>query len=171
MNFSKAILATSMATLLMMNSAAMAADLGTIDFTGELTTSPCTIKGTDLNKKVRLSNVPLKDVDSTGVAPTNFDISLENCDIGTLKTATMTIDGAADATNKQAFITKGTGSQGVGILISTGSKLITPGAAFDIPLTTGMNKIGFTASYVKLGSDPLVEGDVELSTAYTMTYK
>lgn len=170
MNVSKVILASSFAALFM-SSAVQAVDSGTIDFFGELTNSPCTIKGIDLNKQVKLANVPAGDVTQSSTAATPFDITLENCVLSSQNAVTMTISGPADATNVEAFSMSGPGSNNLGLVLTAGGNPVKPNNSFDLPLRNGTNKLNFTAAYVKIADDiDLTEGEVNLSTTYTMTY-
>lgn len=96
---------------------------GTVHFTGEMINSACTVSTSSANKTVdlgqyRTGSFTAKDQTSSNV---RFNIELTNCDISTLKTASIAFTGIADATNNNLLSVNsggnGTAASGVGIEI------------------------------------------------------
>ncbi len=164
---------------------AMAAD-GTVNFTGEITDSICS-----LAPESQLINVPLGKITrtkfqtvGTGSAPAKFTINLLDCPAGINK-GKVTFSGTADSRVADLVAIDGSGqgnpaAQGVGIEIGDweGQKIALGSASREYALTQGANKLQFQARYVSTlplvgaaPTDPVLQAGPANGTAqFTVAY-
>ncbi|HDC4621272.1 TPA: type 1 fimbrial protein, partial [Enterobacter asburiae] len=120
----------------------------------------------------QISNAALNANNKSGTStPQNFNIDLEQCDISTMKTATVTFNGTAGGQSGSLGIT-GT-AKGASIIISesngTPFALGTPGAAQT--LVTGNNTLTFQAYLKGDGSlATITPGDFTGVATFLMNY-
>jgi major type 1 subunit fimbrin (pilin) len=182
------VLCTSSLLILMAAATAKAAD-GEVEFTGKIVDSPCTIQSESVNKAVDMGQVRTSDFANTlgsNAGSTPFSLTLENCNIATLKNASIQFSGQESATDSTVLGMVGDQQvAGVGIQINdarTGKKLALNTASTDYKLRPLSNTFDFTAAYVRLivdteavGETPAVvgigTGKVNALASFDITYK
>lgn len=177
MSFKKLALASVMG-LVLASGAANAADQGhgKIYFTGSIIDTPCSISPESDDQTVDLgqvSNAALEANSNSGTSvPRNFEIKLENCTLGTIKSVTTTFTGSAGVVADSLGIT-GT-AKGASIVLTDGdSKQIKLDTATDAHmLQEGDNTLLFSAYLQGNGaSATIVPGDFTAVADFTLAYQ
>jgi major type 1 subunit fimbrin (pilin) len=156
-------------------SVAQAAD-GTVNFTGTITDTACTVSTATKNQTVDLGNVSKTAFAAAGdtAAPTKFSIVLQNCPT-TVTNASVKFDGPIDSANSNLLaLTAGTGiAQGVavGIYEQDASTLIpiATASASKALSSTADTTFDFIAKYVAT-SATVVQGPANAATNFTISY-
>ena len=137
-----------------------------MEFTGKIVDSPCTVQSESVNKAVDLGQVRISDFESavgSTAGSTPFSLTLENCNVATLKNASIMFSGQQAATDNTVLGMVGEQQvAGVGIRINdarTGNKLALNTASNDYTLRPLSNTFDFTATYVRLALDTPAEGE------------
>lgn len=153
---------------------AFAAD-GTINFTGTITDTACTVTNNATKPlTVTLGTVSSKGFTTAGVtaAPTAFDIGLTDCP-DTMKNASVKFGGdSANSDNSILKLTPGTGvATGVGIQIVDNTGKVVPlyTSSSLTPLTAGTNNLQFIARYISL-ADTVTGGKADSTAQFTIVY-
>jgi len=154
---------------------AQAAD-GTINFTGTITDTACTISTATKNQTVSLGTVSKTAFAAAGdtAAPTKFSIVLQNCPT-TVASAAVKFDGPIDPNNtKLLALTSGTGiatGVAVGIYEKDAATLIpiATNSASQTLSSTADNTFEFIAKYVST-SATVVSGPANAATNFTISY-
>lgn len=186
MSFNKSVICLGL-SVLAFSSVSMASDFGkstgTVDFTGTIVNTPCSITAANQNLKVDLGNVPVADFTATagtlGGSQKQFTIVLSNCTvIDDPYTAKVTFSGYM-ANDKKSLGTdagQDTSGQpvatGVGIQISEGSSktplaLGVEGAA--VPITQPEMHLNYAAQYISTAatvSPGLANGHADFTVSY-----
>lgn len=157
------------------SSLAHAAD-GTINFTGKIIDTACTITPATANQTVALGSVNKTDFTGAGstAAPTRFSIVLTSCP-ASVTTATVKFDGPTDTNNSNVLaITGGTGAAsgvGVGIYEQNATTLIpvTTASASKTLSTTADNTFNFVAKYIQTAAT-VGTGDANAVSDFTIAY-
>ncbi|WP_449567267.1 fimbrial protein [Lelliottia nimipressuralis] len=175
MNMKKLVLAVAMSSAMGMG-AANAADEGggTINFTGAIIDSPCSITSDSATQEVdlgKIANVALADGGSS--TPVPFHIQLKNCDVSVGKNSVQTtFGGAVDAGNPELLGITGS-AKGAGIAITDGSgTLITLGTPSDAQkLMDGENTLAFSA-YLQADSESasITPGEFSSVAQFSLSY-
>lgn len=157
--------------------AANAAD-GTINFTGTILDSACTVDTSTANQSVNLGKVVKSAFEAKGsvAAATRFNIILNNCP-DSVTSASVKFDGAADANDSSILsLASGQTAKGVGVAFYEEDE-VTP-----IPLATASkslnlntveknsNKMTFIAKY-KATMDKVVAGTANAASDFTISYQ
>lgn len=152
---------------------------GSINFTGTILDSACTIDTGNANQTVNLGMVPKSTFSKAGdmAAATRFSIVLENCP-DTVTSASIKFDGKADATNTSILaLSDGQTAKGVGIALyeedgitaiplATRSKSIT----LDTATPANSNSLTYVAKY--MATQASVEaGSANSTSDFTITYQ
>lgn len=156
-------------------SAVHAAD-GTINFTGAITDTACTVNPTSKSQIVNLGSVSAGAFTAAGTtaAPTRFGITLTNCPVAAT-TASLKFDGPANASNSSLLaLTTGAGvatGVGIGIYESNSSTLIPVGSASATKnVVSGTDTtFEFVAKYVATAST-VVSGAANAVSNFTVSY-
>ncbi|AJZ89330.1 Long polar fimbria protein A [Beauveria bassiana D1-5] len=157
-------------------SVAQAAD-GTINFTGTITDTACTVSTATKNQTVPLGTVSRTAFAAAGdtAAPTKFSIVLQNCPT-TVSNANIRFDGPIDSANSNLLaLTAGTGiatGVGVGIYEQDAHTLIpiaTPSATKALSSTVD-TQFDFIAKYVST-SATVTQGPANAATNFTISYQ
>lgn len=156
---------------------AFAAD-GTVNFTGEITDTPCSISPASQNQIVPLGNVSTNVFTTAGKkAPAaNFTIDLLNCS-ASAQGAKVTFEGTHDALLDTALAIANAGQVGVGaatgVAVALSDSADTPiplGAASNsYVLGLGTNSLRFKAAYVST-KDVVTVGPANASAQFTVSY-
>ncbi|MBL5825933.1 fimbrial protein [Serratia fonticola] len=153
---------------------ALAAD-GTINFTGEIIDSACTVATS--NVAVDFGTVAASAFRSVGdtVSPKAFQISLTGCPAAvTVSGATVRFDATPDATNPDLFsIGASSTAAGVGItLLDAKAKVVTPNSDSSVyTLTeTGTNVMDFVAK-LESTSSTITSGLISTTANFTIVYQ
>lgn len=185
MSFNKSVICLGL-SVLAFSSLSMASDFGksngTVDFTGTIVNTPCSITALNQSLKVNLDNVPAADftgVGTLGGSQKQFTIVLSNCTvIDDPYTAKVTFSGY-QADDKKSLATdagQDTSGQpvatGVGIQISEGSSktplaLGVEGAA--VPITQPEMHLNYAAQYISTAatvSPGLANGHADFTVSY-----
>jgi len=157
-------------------SVAQAAD-GTINFTGSITDTACTVSTDTKNQTVNLGKVSKTAFAAAGdvAAPTKFDIVLEECP-ATVTNASVKFDGPIDPANSNLLaLTAGTGiatGVGVGIYEQNASTIIpiATNSASKTLSSTADNKFEFIAKYVATAA-AVTQGPANAATNFTISYQ
>ncbi|MCG8709348.1 fimbrial protein [Brenneria sp. 4F2] len=178
MSLKNVIRTAVLASIPLVASSVFAAD-GTINFTGTVLNSACSVDSTATSTTVSLGNVSAASLGSVGsfAGGSPFKISMTNCPT-TVSAASITFDGnSADGKTLSLDNLGGTGiASGVGVALfeadgvtriplSTASKFIT----LDTSATSVVNTLNFIAKYVAI--DTVSPGTANSSTNFTITYQ
>ena len=164
---------------------ASAAD-GTINFTGEIVDSPCSIAPSSQALVVPLGKISRTAFDGStpGVSsigkkstPARFKIDLLGCG-ATAKGATVTFSGTGDINNATNLAIANAGQVGVaaasGVAVelgdSTGAKIALGAASADYILGVGNNSLNFQAAYVAT-TIAVTTGPANAVAQFTVAYK
>lgn len=173
--FARAMLAVTIAAGI--SFAANAAD-GTINFTGSILDTACTVNTASASQTVNLGKVHRTAFNAAGdvTAATRFNIVLENCP-DTVKSASVKFDGTANATNGNILaLNSGQTAQGVGVALfeadgvtaiplSTQSTLITLDTS-----DKNRNVMTFVAKY-QATQAAVVAGTANATSDFTIIYQ
>jgi type 1 fimbria pilin len=141
MTFKKVVLAAAI-SLGMASTAQAASTNGSINFDGEVQAVPCAISSSDLNKAVTFGTLSQAQLTNGGSsAPKTFDIALLGCDSPTAITANIAFNGTSGFGDTFGV----TGVSNIGVLLSSGGTVITPGSSIPKGIFNGDNVIGFEA--------------------------
>ncbi|QEW32612.1 fimbrial protein [Erwinia billingiae] len=180
MKLNKIVLALGMGAVLISGAVNAADDAvvkdqghGTVNFSGSIVDSPCSISSNSDGQEVNLGEISSKALENNGTStPKNFDIELDNCALTTQKGVTVTFSGAAGATNKDHLGITGTAS-GASIAITDGSgtpiALNTPSASQTIQ--NGTNHLLFSAYLQGDGASAPTPGDFASVADFTLAYQ
>jgi len=156
--FTSNLLVRSLLAVAFVSSAPFTASAGdgTINFTGSILDSACTINSTSNSQTVNLGSIQRTAFKASGdvTAATRFDIVLENCP-DTVKSASVKFDGTANAANNNILaLNSGQTAQGVGVALFekdgvTAIPLSTQSAqmTLDNNQETNRNVMSFVAKY------------------------
>jgi len=175
----KSIIALSLMASYMLASAANAAD-GTINFTGSIISSACTVNTASASQTVNLGNVNSTAFGSTvgtTAAATQFSINLTNCP-SSVTSASVKFDGTENATNSSILaLSSGETATGVGVALyeadgSTVLPLQTASNSITIPTAssgTSSATLNFVAKYMSTASS-VTAGTADATTEFTIVY-
>ena len=157
---------------------ASAAD-GTINFTGTILDSACTVNTASASQTVNLGNIQRTAFKAAGdvAAPTRFNIVLENCP-NTVRSASVKFDGAANPANQNILaLTSGQTAQGVGVALFeadgiTAIPLSTQSAQMTLENVgeTNRNVMTFVAKY-QATQAAVVAGTANATSDFTIIYQ
>lgn len=170
----KALLLATMITGLQLANMAHAAD-GTIQFTGNIIDTACTVTTESQNQTVNLGNVATTAFPSAGAtaAPSRFSIVLTDCP-SSVASASVRFDGTGDANNSQILaLNNGQTAKNVGVAIyEQNSTTLIPLASDSqqVTLTPEIaNELTYIAKYYATAY-PVEAGTANATTAFTITY-
>lgn len=153
-------------------SAAFAAD-GTINFTGKITDTACTVSSDSITTPVALGTVSSKAFSGSGTtaAATKFTINIASCP-DTVTSASVRFDGTPNtANNKVLAVTGGATNVGIGIYEADSSTLIPlQNNSKAQALVTGTNQLSYIAKYYAV-ADGVTAGDANATATFTITYQ
>ncbi|WDZ51809.1 fimbrial protein [Acinetobacter vivianii] len=130
------------------------ADSGSVNFSGQVVDTPCSIDADSLDQNVPFGTIALGSLAPGASSPgKTFDIKLIGCDTTTVNTAEITFNG--DAGHGDTFGVKG-GAKNIGILITGAQGPIAPGGSDTRTLVDGNNPLRYEAAVV---ADPAGETD------------
>lgn len=174
MTLNKTVLCLAM-SLAAFSQCSMAKD-GTINFTGDIVESACVVSSDSQYQDVDLGQVKsstFAKAKDTSVF-SNFKINLEECNVATLKTATVTFRGTSDPldTDLLAISSTAGSATGVGIEISdqAGAIVSMNKASSETTLSAGQNILYFKARY-KATAIPVVAGHANGQADFQLAYK
>lgn len=157
---------------------ASAAD-GTINFTGSILDSACTVNSSSNAQTVNLGNIQRTAFKASGdvAAATRFDIILENCP-DTVKSASVKFDGTANAANNNILaLNNGQTAKGVGVAFFeadgvTAIPLSTQSAqmTLDNSEETNRNVMSFVAKYQATQAS-VDAGTANATSDFTIVYQ
>lgn len=146
---------------------------GTVHFTGSIIDAPCSIHSGDESKPVYLGEISNKSLESKGSStPVSFSISLDDCDVSTLKTVTATWSGVADAADPSLFGISGDAKGAGVVLVDSSNKEIKPGdTSAATKLVNGGNEIQMSAFLRGDGASSVEKGAFTATTTYALSYQ
>lgn len=157
---------------------AQAAD-GTINFTGSILDSGCTVDTGSASQTVDLGRLAKSSFTGAGstAGSARFDIVVSECP-DTVQSAAVTFDGSADPTNPSllALTTGADTASGVGVALYevNGSTLIpmhTASRYLTLDTSTGTsNTLSFVAKYMAT-AEAVSAGQADASTSFTIVYQ
>jgi len=154
--------------------AAVAAD-GTINFTGSITDTACTVDAASANQTVKLGTVATSSFGAAGAtaAAARFSINLTGCPAAA-KTASVRFDGPVASANSSVLnLSSGQTATnlGVGLYQQDSTTLIPIGSPTpSVPITTsGTNTFNFIAKYYAI-STPVGAGTANATATFTVAY-
>lgn len=170
----KFVAASILSALVGVSASALAND-GTINFTGEVIDTACTVDiGANNTMEVALGKVAksaFTGVDSTASA-TEFDLKLKDCP-AEVTSAVVKFDGLNyEGDNETLALTDEEGvATGVGIQLKDASQTLVPlfAASSKYDLVTGENTLPFYASYVQKEAD-VTAGKANSTVQFTLNY-
>ena len=161
-----------------MSSIANAAD-GTINFTGSILDSACTVNTTSASQTVNLGMVQRTAFAAAGdvAAATRFDIVLENCP-ETVKSASVTFDGVANSADGNILaLASDQTAEGVGVaLFEADGVTAIPLSTQSLPMSlenegdVNRNVMTFVAKY-KATQAEVVAGTANATSDFTIIYQ
>lgn len=165
---------------------------GIINFKGKVINAPCSIPGDGIIN-VELGQIANKVLESGNKysQAVAYNIALEDCNLGEItvkipdgKTpagevdkkfaavskVNVTFSGTADAVKNELLVNTGT-SRGVGVRLinSDGNTMAVNAKSIDIPLTTGTNKLNFSAR-VEANGNKVETGSIVAQATYALNY-
>lgn len=153
-------------------SAAFAAD-GTINFTGKITDTACTVASDSVTKPVTLDTVSSKAFSGAGTtaAATKFTINIASCP-DTVTSASVRFDGTPSTANSQVLaVTGGATNVGIGIYEDDSTTLIPlQNNSKAQTLGTGANVLTYVAKYYATAAG-VTAGDANATATFTITYQ
>jgi major type 1 subunit fimbrin (pilin) len=174
--FARAMLAATIAAGISFST--NAAD-GTINFTGSILDSACTVNTTSASQTVNLGMVQRTSFAAAGdvAAATRFDIVLENCP-DTVTSASVTFDGVANTANGNILaLASGQTAEGVGVALFeadgvTAIPLSTKSASMTLDNTSeeNTNVMTFIAKY-QATQESVVAGTANATSDFTIIYQ
>lgn len=154
---------------------AYAAD-GTINFTGNILDTACTVNTSTSTQTVNLGDIARSTFSSAGsvASPTAFNIILENCP-ASVNSASVRFGGTTNPDNSSLLsLSSGQTATGVGVALFEGD------GSTQIPLSTPSNQIvldpaaantlKFVAKYMAT-SNTVTAGSANATTDFTITYQ
>ncbi|MEN4247057.1 fimbrial protein [Serratia marcescens] len=150
------------------SSSAFAAD-GVINFTGKIIDNACVVNPTLNVQMDDVAAAAFKDVGYEAVEQAKeFSLELKDCPAN-LKTATVQLDGEADADNKDLFKLTAGGATGLALRIKGQNQDVVPGGKSEaLTLQEGDNLLGFTAVYKS--TDKVTAGDANATIQFSVSY-
>lgn len=154
----------------LISSSVFASD-GTINFTGTVTETACTVSSSTV--AVAFGTIASSSFSAAGdvAAPTQFAISLTDCP-ASVTSATVKFDGTADTTNSNLLaLGSSSTAAGLGVAIYDNTGTIVPAATSSsaYTLATGSNSLDFVARLMST-SATITAGTVATSTDFTIAY-
>ncbi|MGP3120458.1 fimbrial protein [Serratia nevei] len=148
---------------------------GKVTFSGSIIDAPCSIAPESEDQTVKLgaiSNVALK---GGGKSPArSFDIQLENCQLSTKKTVSLTFTGSTSAVDSKLLAISGT-AKGAGIAITdeNGTQIELGKASTPRTLLDGNNTLSFSAYLQgdKASGATIVPGEFQSVADFTLAYQ
>ncbi|MRS88949.1 fimbrial protein [Enterobacteriaceae bacterium RIT714] len=171
----KTFIATAIAAVSVLSSASVLASDGTINFTGEVLDSACTVDiGANNTMEVSMGSVAKSAFTGKGstASATKFNLKLTKCPT-TVTSATVKFDGTAYAGDDSVLaLTTETGvATGVGIQLSDSSNkvvtLFTPSSS--MTLAEGDNVLPFVARYIQQAA-AVTAGPANSVAQFTVNY-
>lgn len=156
---------------------AHAAD-GTINFTGTILDSACTVDTSTATQTVNLGQIPKSSFSAAGdvAAATRFTIALKNCPAA-VTSASVKFDGTADAKDSSILaLSSGQTAQGVGVALYeadgvTAIPLATQSKSLTLDTSAGnTNAMTFVAKY-KATQSTVVAGTANATSDFTISYQ
>lgn len=170
----KLIIAVVCSSVMLSAGSALAAD-GTLNFTGEIIDEACKIDiGADNTMAVVLGKVAKSSFSGVGSksSQTKFMLEMSNCP-ETLTSATFKFSGIGYSGDDSVLgLTKETGSAtGVAIELTDSTQTRVPlfTASASVPLSSGVNKIPFYASYIQMDEN-VTSGPANSVAQFTLNY-
>lgn len=149
---------------------------GQINFTGEITTAPCSVDGSSVNQTVPLGSISTNVLSAAGAKSTgrDFEIKLTGCTLGTVKNAQVTFNATPDADDPSLIaLTAGPSSAqnvAVGLYDVNSQKDLALGTKSDaIPIRNGSFSLPFRAFY-KATKSAAVAGVANATAQFTVSY-
>ncbi|AKL42307.1 MULTISPECIES: fimbrial protein [Serratia] len=150
------------------SSSAFAAD-GVINFTGKIVDNACIVDPTLNVQMGDVAAAAFKNVgDEAQEQSRLFSLDLKDCPAN-LKTATVQLDGEADADNKDLFKLTAGGATGLALRIKGPSQDIVPGGKSEaLELKEGTNSLTLLAVYKS--TDKVTAGDANATIQFSVSY-
>jgi len=173
--------AAALAVIGLASQAALAGPDGTINFTGQIVDTPCSVSPNSANLQVPLGSVARTSLDGGAgkkSTPAKFTINLLGCG-ATAKGATVTFSGSGDTVVNDALKLSNAGTVGAsgsatGVAVeigdSAGTKIPLGSASASYALGSGDNALQFQAAYVSTGST-VTSGPANATAQFTVAYK
>ncbi|EPN2806505.1 fimbrial protein [Serratia marcescens] len=171
--FAKKLMVVSFVSLSVMSSSCFAADQGhgKVGMVGSIISTPCSISPESIEQTVNLGQVLGAVLEREGKStPRAFDIKLENCEVGSGQSITVTFNGVASTQNDNLLAISGTAS-GAGIAITHDDNVVKPGGTTKaIPLVNGNNMIHFTTYIQGESGKNIIPGDFSAVANFSLNY-
>lgn len=133
---------------------------GKVTFKGSINEAPCSISPDTVDQTVDLGAVSNKTLKSGGKSkPQSFKLTLESCDLGTMKTVSATFSGSKSKGNAELLgITGSASGASVAITDGTGQLIKLGEASMGRGIQDGDNTMQFSA-YLQGDADTKGEGE------------
>lgn len=155
------------------------AQTATLNVTGRITNTPCSIAADAVN----LGDVSISEFASGGTPPQKywktFNITLGGCEPNTLSTASLRFTGTTTGDSMTLALTSGTGAaQGFGVMMTTNDTThsssntivsFNGSTSYSFNLASNKKTFAFQAFYVKVGATQR-PGTANASAMVTLTY-
>lgn len=155
----------------------MAADDGSVHFQGQVVNTACSVIAGSQEQVVHMGQVRSSQFTAAGdwVAPTAFQITLEDCDTSVSRHAGVLFGGESDAKDPQVFRAGyGAGAaQGIGVgIFDAAGHLLVPDTAppWYAPLQNGENVLSFIAKY-RATEQHVQAGTADAQVWFTVVYQ
>lgn len=154
------------------NAAGTPGGTGSVNFKGEITDAPCTIKPDSTNQDVEMGSITVKTLEAGRSSNVPFELHLESCDVSTPKTAAILFDGVRAETGNDALLALNGSAKGAGLgIVDKMGKDLTLGSEADLgDLIQGDNTLNFTAYLEKTAAASVTPGSFTSVANFTMMY-
>lgn len=176
MNMKK--LSAAVVVMLGLGVSAAQADDGSLTFTGEVTSSSCSVATNSTVIPVAFDSYAASSLNSLTPGTTNsglqkgFSITLAGCPEG-VSVAKIKLDGKTSGIVPTAFVGNSTASY-VGVVISdaeTGAVITPKEFANGKAIIPGANTLNYLVGLTKTSANPAAEGTVDVPVTFTMSYE
>ncbi|PWF22296.1 type 1 fimbrial protein [Corticimicrobacter populi] len=156
------------------------AQTATLNISGRITNTPCTISVGNVN----MGDVPISEFAASNIAPEkywkNFSVTLGGCELSTLSTASLKFKGTTAGDNITLALQSGTGAaQGFGVMIVTKDAThmsdrmvnVDGSTSYAFNVASGKKTFDFQAAYRATSSNTTRKpGTANATATITLTY-
>ncbi|WP_242468144.1 fimbrial protein [Burkholderia plantarii] len=144
---------------------------GTVNFSGHIVDTPCTISTDGKTIAVNMQDVSAGAVLDTSAPKTPFSIRLGNCSTALKQNVQVTFSGTQVGNGLLSLRNEPGAAKNVAIQLYQNGKALSLGKLSDsVPLKQGASEIPFAAQYVSYGGALPVSGTANAIAQFTLTY-
>ncbi|ATM01211.1 fimbrial protein [Aeromonas sp. CA23] len=138
--------------------------------------APCSIAPESVDQTIQMGEIATSLLEKKGSSPLRpFEIHLENCDISTAMSATVTFNGVPSGHRGTSFALNGGGAGGSLALVNknSGAEIVVGQPTKVADLVNGDRHLKFGAKIVREVEDrsDILPGEFDVSSDFVMTYQ